>query len=49
MRQSGTLVLTLRVVATRSTYPDVVENGQEIIKTTLGTLFSSWIEEPSHS
>ena len=43
MRQSGTWVLKLRVVATRSTLPDVVENGQERIKTTRGTLFSSWI------
>ena len=41
--RSGTWVLKLRVVATRSTFPDVVENGQERIKTTSGTLFSSWI------
>ena len=35
MRQSGTWVLKLRVVATRSTFPDVVENGQERIKRVL--------------
>ena len=29
MRQSGTWVLKLRVVATRNTFPDVVENEQE--------------------
>ena len=34
MRQSGTWVLKLRVVATGSTFPDVDENGQERIKTT---------------
>ena len=49
MRQSGTGVLKVRVVATRSTLPDVLENGQERIKTTRGTLLPSWIEEPSHS
>ena len=49
MRQSGTWVLKLRVVASRDAFPDVVENGQERIKTTHGTLFSSWISELSHS
>ena len=43
MRQSGTWALKLLVVASRDTIPDVVENGQERIKTTHGTLFSSWI------
>ena len=37
------LVLKLRVVATPSTFPHVVGNGQERIKTTHRTLFSSWI------
>ena len=43
MMQSGTWALKLRVVATRNKFPDVVENGQERIKITHGTLFSSWI------
>ena len=49
MKQSGIWVLKVRVGATRSTLPDIVENGQERINTTRGTLFSSWIWERSHS